>query len=334
MRASVARGLLALLSLSQVVPASASDKFTLRLPRRMPEWAEKLSPYLAGFSIEMDRWPEWAGEKVGEPNEYFNQVLQNLGDRTGHMPFLRVGANSQDRATVDLEVEVMNATFPEPTEAVPKPEADRIFIGRDFYALSSNLPAGTPFMWGINLKALNRSETVAQACLLADTFQGYRANLTKHVRLANVEIGNEPDFYGPNRKYSFQGTFGSEWDIHNYTDTWTDYAQAIGDVINFDSGGPSLSVGSYTGFNYPDWSVTGTLMGGLLDDDRVWSRTNQFALHGYLGGFGPGLRFVPGELMYKDTIRSNLTSKIPNISALRALGRKAILVCPKEEQSE
>ncbi|KAM0286486.1 hypothetical protein ACHAQH_000912 [Verticillium albo-atrum] len=70
-------------------------------------------------------------------------------------------ANSQDCATVDLDVKVMNATFPEPIALFPNPEADYIFIGRDFYALSGNLPAGIPFMWGINLKALSQTETVA-----------------------------------------------------------------------------------------------------------------------------------------------------------------------------
>lgn len=120
MRSQIAHGLLALLASSQV-SAENSNELTLRLPNQMPPWVEKLSPHLAGFSIEMDRWPDWAGQEVGKPNKYFNQLLHNLGERTGHMPLLRVGANSEDRATVDLSVRVMNATFPEPTEEVSNP---------------------------------------------------------------------------------------------------------------------------------------------------------------------------------------------------------------------
>jgi hypothetical protein len=67
---------------------------TIQLPTSKPGWAEHLSPQLAAFSIEMDRWPDWAGYTVGQPNSYTNQLLQNLGDRTGMMPYLRVGGES------------------------------------------------------------------------------------------------------------------------------------------------------------------------------------------------------------------------------------------------
>jgi hypothetical protein len=64
---------------------------TIQLPTSKPGWAEHLSPQLAAFSIEMDRWPDWAGYAVGQPNSYTNQLLKNLGDRTGMMPYLRIG---------------------------------------------------------------------------------------------------------------------------------------------------------------------------------------------------------------------------------------------------
>ncbi|KAK7438142.1 hypothetical protein Landi51_11795 [Colletotrichum acutatum] len=289
----------------------------LHLPSRRPEWAERLSPHLAAFSIEMDRWPDWAGQKVGKPNEYFNQLLSNLGERTGHMPFLRVGANSQDRATLDLSLEVMNKTFPEPTETVPNPEADHIYIGRDFYALSGNLPAGTPFMWGLNLKSLDQTETVAQARLLAQTFQGDRANLTKDVRLVNVELGNEPDFYGLTRT-GRNGPYGVEWDVANYTNTWTQYAQAVSKEIEFgrsSSDGPTLSPGAFTGFNAPEWTPAGPLQLGILSDPMIRNATTQFSEHAYSGGFDPRRVVNPGDLMNKLYVRSNMTAKMAGIQA-------------------
>ncbi|KXH53373.1 hypothetical protein CSIM01_13804 [Colletotrichum simmondsii] len=291
--------------------------FNLHLPSHRPEWAEKLSPHLAAFSVEMDRWPDWAGQEVGKPNEYFNQLLSNLGERTGHMPFLRVGANSQDRATLDLSLEVMNKTFPEPTETVPNPEADHIYIGRDFYALSGNLPAGTPFMWGLNLKSLNQIETVAQARLLAQTFQGDRANLTKNVRLVNVELGNEPDFYGLTRT-GRNGPYGVEWDVANYTTTWAQYAEAVSKEIEFDhsgSGGPTLSPGAFTGFNAPEWTPAGPLQLGILDDSTIRNATTQFSEHAYSGGFDPRRVVNPGDLMNKIYVRGNMTSKMAGIQA-------------------
>ncbi|KAF4781110.1 hypothetical protein HER10_EVM0007419 [Colletotrichum scovillei] len=265
----------------------------------------------------MDRWPDWAGQEVGKPNEYFNRHLSNLGERTGHMPFLRVGANSQDRATLDLSLEVMNKTFPEPTETVPNPEADHIYIGRDFYALSGNLPAGTPFMWGLNLKSLNQTETVAQARLLAQTFQGDRADLTKNVRLVNVELGNEPDFYGLTRT-GRNGPYGVEWDVANYTTTWAQYAEAVSKEIEFDhsgSGGPTLSPGAFTGFNAPEWTPAGPLQLGMLDNSTIRNATTQFSEHAYSGGFDPRRVVNPGDLMNKLYVRSNMTSKMAGIQA-------------------
>jgi len=69
---------------------------TIQIPTQKPPYAEHLSPQLAGFSIEMDRWPDWAGQAVGQPNEYTNQLLRNLGERTGAMPYLRVGGQFPD----------------------------------------------------------------------------------------------------------------------------------------------------------------------------------------------------------------------------------------------
>lgn len=115
-------------------------------------------------------------------------------------------------------MQVMNATFPDPTDAFPQPEAEYIFIGRDFYALSGNLPAGTSFMWGLNLKSFNKSETAVQAELLAKAFQGARSNLTRIVQLVDVDVGNEPDLYGPNTRVP--GPLDSSWTLANYSATW------------------------------------------------------------------------------------------------------------------
>ncbi|KAM0542983.1 hypothetical protein ACHAPJ_012540 [Fusarium lateritium] len=323
MRSYLIYGLLAFNAATQADATEHGYDFTLQLPTKRPEWAEKLSPHLAAFSLEMDRWTDWAGNEVGKPNKYFNQLLRNLGERTGHMPFLRVGANSQDRATVDLNVKVMNSTFPEPSETVPNPEAEHIFIGRDFYALSGNLPAGTSFMWGLNLKALNKTETVAQARLLAETFQGSRAHLTKDVKLVNVEIGNEPDFYGPTRT-THSGPYGLEWNPLNYTTTWLEFAEAISKEIEFGRAGsddkPTLSPGALTGFNAPEWTPEGPLQAGLLDNRNIRRKTSQFTEHSYSGGFNPNRTVRPGELMDKLSVRANMSTRAGGIRAVRSVG--------------
>lgn len=214
----------------------------------------------------------------------------------------------------------MNATFPDPTEDVPQPEAETIHIGRDFYALSGNFPAGTSFMWGLNLKSFNKSETAAQARLLAEAFQGARSNLTAHVRIVDVEIGNEPDFYGLNTRVP--GPLGPSWDLANYSATWQEYADTVQGEIHFDDRetSPKLSPGAFTGFVAPGWSVDGAIMAGILDKAALRSTTAQFGTHLYSGSSSPALRFAPGELMNKKFIRSNLTTKSSEIKAAKAYG--------------
>lgn len=91
-----------LLGSRAVANSSNAEDTTIQLPTSKPAWAEHLSPQLAAFSIEMDRWPDWAGYAVGKPNEYTNQLMRNLGERTGMMPYLRVGGQSNFHITSTL----------------------------------------------------------------------------------------------------------------------------------------------------------------------------------------------------------------------------------------
>lgn len=175
-------------------------------------------------------------------------------------------------------------------------------------------------MWGLNLKSFNKSETAAQAQLLAEAFQGARSNLTDCVKLVDVEFGNEPDIYGPNP--IAPGPLDSSWDIANYSTRWQEYAEVVQSAIRFGDGGtsPKLSPGAFTGFVAPGWSVDGAIMAGILDKDELRSATAQFGTHLYSGVFSPRLQFAPGELMNKKFIRGNLTTKASEIKAAKAFG--------------
>jgi len=234
-------------------------------------------------------------------------------------------ADSEDRAHLDLCYEVYNSTFPPPTDTVPVPEASSIAIGRDFYALSANLPAGTRFTWGLNLKFLNLSETLAQARLLADTFQGSRADQLKHVILENVEIGNEPDLY----YYSASG-FGESWTPHNYSEVWKKHAKAVSEVVNLSTdktdGIPTLWMGSFTVINMMMvWTPTAVLESGLLDGESG-KYASTFCEHHYNGVFGRDRLPGVGELMDKAGVRGNLSLFAESIRVSRASGLDFVLV--------
>lgn len=286
----------------------------LILPTSKPVFSEPLSPNLASFSIEMDRWPQWAGEAVGSPNAYTMQLLANLAVGTGATPSFRVGADSEDRGYIDPGVAILNATFPPVSADVPIPEATSDGIGRDFYALSANFPTGTKFTWGLNLKYLNKSETVLQAKLLANTFQGTRRRQLSKVQLELVEIGNEPDFYA----------FGPTWSPANYTQTWKTFATAVADVVRFKASGTTLQTGAFAGDNPFIWYPGAVLNAGLLDS-KVAPVTSTFSEHMYYGAFGYGPPAVTGDLMNKVNVRNNLTTYSPHIAQAHAAGLKFVL---------
>jgi hypothetical protein len=79
---------------ASTTPAGNVTTGTLILPAYKPKYAEKLDPNVAAFSIEMDKWTDWAGEEVGKPNTFVNTVMGHLAERTGSGPYLRIGGKS------------------------------------------------------------------------------------------------------------------------------------------------------------------------------------------------------------------------------------------------
>jgi hypothetical protein len=82
------------------VPAS----LTVTVPASMPGNASAVDPALVSFSIEQDRWPDWAG--IDTPNPLVVNALTNLARLTGTPPWIRIGADSEDRTLFSPDVNV------------------------------------------------------------------------------------------------------------------------------------------------------------------------------------------------------------------------------------
>lgn len=74
-----------------VAPSVVNAASSIGLPSSLPKYSKPLNKDLIGLSIEMDRWTSWAGEAIGKPNPFVNQVLSNLASLTGTPVPLRVG---------------------------------------------------------------------------------------------------------------------------------------------------------------------------------------------------------------------------------------------------
>lgn len=77
---------------------------TVQIPLAAPSSAATLNPALLSFSIEQDRWTDWAG--VNEPNTFFLNALNNLAERTGEVPWIRIGADSEDHTNFNPQLQV------------------------------------------------------------------------------------------------------------------------------------------------------------------------------------------------------------------------------------
>ena len=64
------------------------------IPIVVPDDAKPLPQNLLGFSIEQDRWSDWAGTNAR--NQFTHDALVNYARLTGKPPHIRVGANSED----------------------------------------------------------------------------------------------------------------------------------------------------------------------------------------------------------------------------------------------
>ena len=97
---------LSLLLLSQL--ASCLEVPT---PLTAPATAFSISKSFISLSIEADLWPSWVG--TTKRNEFFYNALDNLQQKTGMPPQIRIGGNSEDRTNFGDNVQVLCCSYVE-----------------------------------------------------------------------------------------------------------------------------------------------------------------------------------------------------------------------------
>jgi hypothetical protein len=73
------------------------------IPLTAPSGAAYLTPSLVSFSIEQDRWTDWAG--TSGKNSFFYNALDNLRQLTGESPWVRIGADSEDHTNFNPQAQ-------------------------------------------------------------------------------------------------------------------------------------------------------------------------------------------------------------------------------------
>ncbi|KAI1342906.1 glycoside hydrolase family 79 protein [Xylariaceae sp. FL0016] len=161
------------------------------------------------FSIEFSSFPDFAGN-TSNPNEFSNNLLDNLGNLTGTKPYIRVGGNTQDYAIYNADLPIaLNGTF-NLSRSADYPTT--IEIGPSFFESYTTWP-NVKYSHGFNMGGNNDSrqwqtllDTVPLACKALGKDRAY-----------GWEYGNEPDLFatssqGPVRPSSYnESDFVAEW---------------------------------------------------------------------------------------------------------------------------
>lgn len=207
---------------------------------------------------------------------------------------------SENTAYVDTSLQLWNASqLSEVLGAFT--DRSNTSIGKDWYVLAGNMPAGTQLTFGLIL--YDDSQVEKQAEMLAAAFQGGRAHITKNVTLKYIHIGNEPNFYLPNSV--------------SYVTSWTPLTRTALSKLKLGVDGDTfLWVGSEViGYDF-SFELAGVLEAAILDPAEIDAATSVLEEHLYSGApAGAGVEHVPSPrtMMNKATIRSNLSAVHPGM---------------------
>ncbi|KAJ4476206.1 glycoside hydrolase family 79 protein [Lentinula aciculospora] len=194
------------LALSTSALASNLNVIVTDIPS-LPETASHaLHPSLASFSIETAFFIMYFGNKTS-PNLLTRNLLENIENRIGIPPEIRIGGITADSTFWDPSLETAIFNFVDDSGALINTT-----IGWEFWdAARELLPGSTQITVNLNLESLNYTGalTVAESAV-----QGLPN------QVAAFEIGNEPDHY-----FSFTA--------QNYSSIWESWSKNISNTLNF-----------------------------------------------------------------------------------------------------
>ncbi|KAJ3863316.1 glycoside hydrolase family 79 protein [Lentinula novae-zelandiae] len=298
------------------IPAST---FNVSVSLAAPSNASFVSPSYLSFSIEQDRWTDWAG--LDTRNEFFYNALTNIEDIAGELPRLRVGADSADRTNFQSGLKETESVFESPTSTTPYPEADSDVVGEAFYRAARHLPPGTHVTWGVNLRELNATAAYLETKAIAAAFNSFPAS--SGLVLDAIEIGNEANDY-------VEDYFRSDnYSVAQYVSEWTTLAANVSAVVPINEDSTiKFWAGSFASANHStsDWIPQQLFDNGLLTSS-AGMQIDTYSQHLYNGvatSCGTISNCLQG-LMTKDYIRGNLSAFTADIAVAKAYNLSYIL---------
>ncbi|KAI1496008.1 hypothetical protein F5X99DRAFT_425265 [Biscogniauxia marginata] len=291
-----------------------------------PVLTKTVSQPLDGFvsySIEFSSFPDFAGNK-SHPNEFSNNLLDNIGNLTGTKPYIRVGGNTQDFAIYNPDLTIaLNGTY-NLSRSADYPTT--IEIGPSFFESYTTWP-DVKFSHGFNLGGNNDSrrwDTLIQTVPLACKALGKD-------RLYLWEYGNEPDLFSTNAQSPVRSL---EWNESDYVAEWLNGTRAIKRLLQEHC--PELVSNDTYGYLAPSFAGTDFHLkapiawaDGLNEDENI----KYFVSHNYISSADtPGVT-LQGTLMNHTRTRASLAAHLAEYAAIAPRARTPIRHVLGEENS-
>jgi hypothetical protein len=189
--------------------STATTRITIITPTQIQSngSAIPISRGIGALSIEFCYILDYLGD-IGSPNTLSRQLLQNIEDRLGAPPVIRIGGHTQDVAQYceNCTSTLANVFVPGNAEAVS------VTFGKGlFEVLNNNVPSKQQFIFGLNLGQDDVQFPLAEVAAAEKYF--------KSERLRSFELGNEPDFYNVQRP--------DGWNVQIYAQQVADWISKI-----------------------------------------------------------------------------------------------------------
>jgi hypothetical protein len=123
-------------SLLVLLCSAGSSVDSVSISISAPPTSASISPSHFSFSIEQDRWLSWTG--TGSRNDFAYNAFNNLKQLTGEPPWIRIGADSEDRTNFNPAIQVLYSSFPISNEISLK--VDFTVCGRYIPSINLNIP--------------------------------------------------------------------------------------------------------------------------------------------------------------------------------------------------
>ncbi|KAI5358349.1 Putative glycoside hydrolase superfamily, beta-glucuronidase [Septoria linicola] len=269
------------------------ERTTVSAPQVPPSGAGVPLESFVTYSIEFSSFPDFTGN-ISHPNNFSNNLLNNLADLQGTKPYIRVGGNTQDYAIFDKSLSVPSIGIINPNISSDYPTT--LTIGPKYFESYRTWP-NVKFVHGFNL---GRNSSVARQALLDSVSYACEA---LQDRLLFWELSNEPDLY----KTSAQGPVRpANWTEQIYVSEWHRWTRAIRQEMEHAC--PQLATDEAFQFYAPSFSGTTnnldplrTWRAGLNEDGIV----GVISSHNYISGAAsPGVTLQRTLMNHSSTVAS------------------------------